>query len=367
MPEISIVLPSYNGEEYIRESIESVREQTYQDWELIIVDDCSTDRTLEIAREYAARDRRIIVIHNEKNQKLPESLNIGFRMAKGRYLTWTSDDNMYLSHALETMYEYLETHPDDVMTCTGMVLVDKSKTFLRESQPFYSIGMRVYNCVGASFMYRREVINTVGEYDREFFCTEDWDYWIRILQRYGKIGYIPGAFYVYRLQPQSLTCTKRAQVMEVNRKLYRKNLEWILEGISEDKALVVRFYCCLIQCELEDETIMKRLKAIVPELAFERELPAEGKVILYGTGKNGNKIKSALGNRVAAYTKTNLREGETEKDGIPIISLHDAVIMSRDKHYRIIITTGPKHQLAMIETLERMGDIEYSSFVRVAF
>lgn len=68
MPKVSIVLPSYNGERYIRESIESVIKQTFTDWELIIVDDCSTDSTLHIAEEYAGWEERIRVIHNEENR-----------------------------------------------------------------------------------------------------------------------------------------------------------------------------------------------------------------------------------------------------------------------------------------------------------
>ena len=103
MPKVSIVLPTYNGEKFIRESIDSILYQTFTDWELIIVNDCSTDGTPNIVNRYAASDSRIRVIHNKENQKLPESLNIGFREARGEYLTWTSDDNMYLPSALEKM------------------------------------------------------------------------------------------------------------------------------------------------------------------------------------------------------------------------------------------------------------------------
>lgn len=99
MPKISIILPTYNGQQYIGEAIESIIEQTFQDWELIIVDDCSSDNTLDIIRKYEKQDLRIKVIHNDVNKKLPASLNIGFKYAKGMYLTWTSDDNMYLPGA----------------------------------------------------------------------------------------------------------------------------------------------------------------------------------------------------------------------------------------------------------------------------
>lgn len=87
MPEISIVLPTYNGERYLKQSIESILGQTYTDWELIVVNDCSTDSTQEIIDFYRKKDTRIRTIFNCTNQKLPESLNIGFREAKGEYFT----------------------------------------------------------------------------------------------------------------------------------------------------------------------------------------------------------------------------------------------------------------------------------------
>ena len=101
---ISIVLPVYNGERYLRESIESVIAQTYTTWELLILDDCSTDRSAEIAKEYEKKDSRIHYYRNERNLRLPRNLNKGFSLAKGNYLTWTSDDNRFRPNALEKMY-----------------------------------------------------------------------------------------------------------------------------------------------------------------------------------------------------------------------------------------------------------------------
>lgn len=112
MPRVSIVLPTYNGERYIRASIESILNQTYKDWELIIVNDASIDSTIDIVNEYVQRDSRIRVITNSTNKKLPESLNIGFESTSGEYLTWTSDDNMYKPKAIEFMVNHLDNHSD---------------------------------------------------------------------------------------------------------------------------------------------------------------------------------------------------------------------------------------------------------------
>ena len=84
MAVVSIVMPVYNGEKYLRQSITSVLNQTFKNWNLIIVDDCSTDSSPEIMNEYAKSDDRIQVIHNKENSKIPASLNNGFEKADGK-------------------------------------------------------------------------------------------------------------------------------------------------------------------------------------------------------------------------------------------------------------------------------------------
>ena len=121
---VSIVLPVYNGEQFLSLSIESVLSQTYQNWELIIVNDCSTDNSPAIMEKYVEKDPRIRIIHNAENQKLPESLNIGFRAARGDYFTWTSDDNMYKPDAIETMVSVLDTHPECGLVYCDMDYID---------------------------------------------------------------------------------------------------------------------------------------------------------------------------------------------------------------------------------------------------
>ena len=105
---VSIVLPIYNGEKYMRQSIDSVIAQTYTNWELLIVDDGSTDGTAAIAMEYAEKDARIRYHKNPQNMRLPRTLNRGFSLAKGDYLTWTSDDNYYYPTAIEKMVNCLK-------------------------------------------------------------------------------------------------------------------------------------------------------------------------------------------------------------------------------------------------------------------
>src|SRR4051794_6743497 len=103
----SIVLPTYNGSKYLASAIESCLAQTYRNFELILVDDCSKDATPEIIANYAARDSRVRSIRHETNQHLPGGLNTGHKAARGEFLTWTSDDNLLRPDFLAEMVGFL--------------------------------------------------------------------------------------------------------------------------------------------------------------------------------------------------------------------------------------------------------------------
>ena len=124
-PLVSIVLPVYNGQQYLRGSLKSILAQTYNNWELIVVDDASTDRTPAIIREFAGHDERIRVIRNEQNRKLPTSLNVGFADSRGEYLTWTSDDNLYEPEAIALMVETLDARADVGLVYCNVTNIDE--------------------------------------------------------------------------------------------------------------------------------------------------------------------------------------------------------------------------------------------------
>lgn len=208
---ISIVLPVYNGAAHMAGSVESILNQTYQNWELIIVNDCSTDETLEIARAYQKKDLRIRVLSNERNLKLPSTLNVGFAEAKGEYYTWTSDDNMYMPEALSKLSQELSLDRDCVMVYSNMTDIDadgKEIATTKRLSPEYIV---TGNVIGASFLYRAETARQIGGYDANLFLAEDYDYWIRIYCS-GKLKHIDESLYYYRRHAGSLTETKRAAV-----------------------------------------------------------------------------------------------------------------------------------------------------------
>ena len=243
MPKVSIVLPTYNGEKYIKESIESILSQTLTDWELIIVNDCSKDTTASIISEYASEDDRIKIITNEQNQKLPESLNIGFRQACGEYLTWTSDDNMYKPQALKTMADYLDSNQECPMVCTAMDVIDADGVYLYTMTDYSDEKMLYTNCVGACFMYRYEVMKKIGDYDNDKFLVEDYDYWLRIYSRF-RMKHICESLYMYRFHEASLTSTRQEQIMERTYALKKEYLSCATEKL--DKKRLYLFYDSII-------------------------------------------------------------------------------------------------------------------------
>jgi len=229
---VSIVLPTYNGSRYLKEAVDHCLNQTYQNLELIIVDDASNSNTPEIVRSYT--DARIKYIRNESNQGLSESLNIGFGAATGKYLTWTSDDNYYLSNALEIMAAELEKSREVGFVYADFFVIGEKGNLLER----YSAGKPEQliwgNCIGPCFLYRADVYRTVGDYNPGAALAEDFEYWLRIRKRY-IMKKINRRLYCYRVHRESLS-QKKARVnikktaMKVSRNLVPSAAKYYLEG-----------------------------------------------------------------------------------------------------------------------------------------
>ena len=200
---VSIVLPTLNGARYLRESIDSCLAQTHQNIELIVVDGGSTDDTPEILRSYA--DPRIVVITQTDNTgRLPGALNLGFAHARGDYLTWMQDDDVYDLAAIETMINMLERRPDADFAYAGYWWIDENGKQLHTFTPQPASALRHTNAVGHCFLYRRGVYETIGEYDVAYVMSEDVEYWIRISLRH-KMVFDPKPLYSHRWHAGSLT------------------------------------------------------------------------------------------------------------------------------------------------------------------
>lgn len=229
---VSIVLPVYNGEKYLKFSIESVLQQTYKNLELIIVNDCSTDSTRKIVEQYLLHDSRVKLIDNAVNLKLPKSLNAGFSVASGDYYAWTSDDNIFRKNAIEKMVEELENHTEYVMVYSNYTELDAEGN---EGQQIHLLNpekLYIGNVIGACFLYRSDIAKEVGEYDSNTFLTEDYDYWIRI-KKHGKLLHIEDDLYLYRVHGGSLSATKKNQIKEQTFRMLEKHFFYLYTTVGK--------------------------------------------------------------------------------------------------------------------------------------
>jgi len=205
-PCVSVVLPTYNQSEYLPQALDSVLNQTWRDYELIVVNDGSTDDTPLILDDYQQRNGFTVI--NQENQKLPGALNTGFRVARGRYLTWTSSDNVMLPEMLEVLVTALDQYPNVGLVYADWEVIDEHGMDIGAVQTFdfdRHLLIRT-NYINACFLYRRACQDMVGLYDPEYIYVEDWEYWLRISRSF-KMMRVPQVLYQYRLHGDSLSET----------------------------------------------------------------------------------------------------------------------------------------------------------------
>lgn len=178
-PLVSIVLPTYNGERYLAQAVQSCLDQTYANWELIIVDDASTDGTPVVIDQCVAQDSRIRSVHHQTNRKLPAALNTGFSHANGEYLTWTSDDNCYRPNALTEMVALLESKPEIDVVYTDYTKIDEQACPVGRGFAGKPEDLAYHNSIGPCFLYRRYLQGRLKGYCEDCFLAEDYDFWLR--------------------------------------------------------------------------------------------------------------------------------------------------------------------------------------------
>lgn len=202
-PTISVIIPTYNQAKYIDETIDSILKQTIQSFEIVIVNDGSTDNTLEVLEKYKS-NKKIRVITQE-NKKLPSALNTGLKHVSGSYIAWISSDSYYHPKAFEVMLKALNDNPNVGLVSTHFEIFGDRKEVCQPDIGIYRLDeMKIGNYVGCCFLFRRECYEKIGFYDETLECVEDWDYWIRISQ-YWPLLKIYGAYAYWRDHSHNMT------------------------------------------------------------------------------------------------------------------------------------------------------------------
>ena len=186
MPFVSVILPVFNGESFVRDAIDSVLGQTFRDFEFLIFDDGSTDGTYLILEEFASLDQRISLYKNSNNLGLPQTLNRGLDLAKGKYIARMDADDICVPDRLEKQVAYMETHPEIAISGAWVQIIGEGSGeiwgYPEEHDAIYAKMLFANTLMHPTVIMRREILVLQNlRYDVQAHHVEDYDLWSRAL------------------------------------------------------------------------------------------------------------------------------------------------------------------------------------------
>lgn len=208
---VSVVMPVYNAAKFVRESIESVLAQSFCDYELLLIDDCSTDNSLEILLEYEQKDSRVKVLKNELNSGVSHTRNVGVKNACGEYIAFLDSDDMWTSDKLQKQFELISEYPQTDICFTGSDFVDtdgnkSDYTFSVPQKVTYKelLKQNVISC--SSVLIKKEwLCKYPMQYDN---MHEDFAVWLQVLKSGGIARAVNEPLLVYRVAKNSKSGNK---------------------------------------------------------------------------------------------------------------------------------------------------------------
>lgn len=229
-PAVSVIIATYNRAYIISRAINSILDQTFQNFELIIVDDGSIDSTNELITKLMKKDSRIKYIKNKKNLGQPKSRNEGIKIAQGEYIGFLDDDDEWLPHKLEKQINKFQSVPENVgLIYCGLRYIHENKNMPKIIIPKLR-GNLFTNILKENFfgsstpLIKKECFNKSGFFDGNFLSGEDWDMWIKISKNY-EIDCVPEALTLYHVHGNQMSANFRDTI---------EGFEKILEKHSAD-------------------------------------------------------------------------------------------------------------------------------------
>ena len=235
MPEISVIMPLYNARKYLQEAIDSVLSQTFQDFEVIVIDDCSTDGSWELCNELYGHNDKIRLYRHEQNQTAGGARNTGLEHAQGKYIAFLDSDDLYMPEALATMHKAAEEHGAEVVHSPGCLIpqgdqehvaaADAFRTIIFDDMPIWEkatllsadkeyrirqwAGRKLYGTIWNK-MFRRDFLEEYGiRFETDVWPGEDAIFLFRCVFYAERYVCIPDVFYIYRRPATSATRKKR--------------------------------------------------------------------------------------------------------------------------------------------------------------
>lgn len=245
MPKISVVMPAYNAEKYIAEAIDSILAQTFGDFEFIILNDCSTDRTEQIILSYS--DERIVYLKNEKNMGVAATLNRGLSVARGEYIARMDADDISLPERFARQVAYLDEAPQTAVLGCNVECFEDGKTLSTGGSSTDPAQMRVdmfFSCGLAhpGVMMRRAVIAEQGGYDPEFEGLEDYELWCRVQENW-QILALPEVLLRYRIHGGQVTKNPSERFVQRMGWLKQRQLQQLELPCETPEALAFYAHC----------------------------------------------------------------------------------------------------------------------------
>ncbi len=205
IPTISVIMPVYNCFDYIQEAINSILNQTFSDFELIIIDDYSSDGTVDLIKKF--NDPRIKLILKSVNSGISNSLNYGLKIAKGKYIARMDGDDISFPDRFERQVKFMDLNPKVILCGGGYISINSNKDFIPSQGHVELLFEMTYYCPIAhpTVFYRRNIISQNSiEYDAKYEPAEDFRMWT-ILSRYGEIANIKEPLIQYRIHSNQIS------------------------------------------------------------------------------------------------------------------------------------------------------------------
>lgn len=232
-PEVTVVIPVYNGVDYLAEAIESVLAQTYRNFEILVVDDGSKDDTWAVVEAYMAAHPGVVRGIRKANGGIATALNTGILQARGKYFAWLSHDDRFMPTKLEKQVALLKQHPEMVGVYTDYTYIDGSGAcigrVLSAWYPQPEMLRHLLQCVfinGSTLLIQRQCLIEAGLFDETLRYAQDAMMWVHLCMRYS-LAHIPEPLTEYRLHPRQTTTSTKTQAIR------RDNIAWLSRAVNE--------------------------------------------------------------------------------------------------------------------------------------
>lgn len=241
IPLVTVIMPVYNAERYMQQSIESIIAQTYQNWELLIVDDGSTDSSVQIMQKYCSRDRRIQMIPSTGNEGVASARNKGIQTAKGEYIAFLDSDDLWKAEKLEIQIHYMQEH-NCGFVYSAYDVIDEKNVYQKTITPYWDkvsykklLNTNIIACCTAVIKSEYIKDNLMPQLKHEDYAT-----WLNILKNHQLIAEcVPGILASYRLVKGSVSSNK-IKTIGWNWRIYRYNQQL---GFLQSVRQIISFIC----------------------------------------------------------------------------------------------------------------------------